>query len=245
MLNIFICEDDPRQRKLIETFVNKYIIIEDYDMSITLSTDNPTTLLSHVENRTESNGLYFLDVDLQHELNGIELGAKIRMIDISATIVFITTHFEMAHLVFVHKVEAMEYIIKDDIKKIETGIMECMQLAYRRYLDGKHSQHKYFTVRADDQVWNILYDDVLYFETNVSMHNKLILHTENGQIGFRSSINEVVSSAPEFYCCHKSFAVNPKKIRHIDRVAKTAEMVNGDLVPVAVRKMSELVRIVG
>ncbi|MCL2843100.1 MAG: LytTR family DNA-binding domain-containing protein [Oscillospiraceae bacterium] len=245
MLHVFICEDDLEQRTYMEKLVSKHIMETDYDMELALSADNPTDILDYLDQHPNQRGLYFLDVDLQHELNGIELGATIRKMDVSATIVFITTHSEMAHLVFIHKVEAMEYIIKDDPKTIETGVKECMQLAYQRYLNGKHSQNKYFSLKSGDQTWNILHDDILFFETDSDNRNKLILHTTNGLIGFRGVINEVKKIGPEFFCCHKANVVNVNKIKRVDRALRTIELVNGDTIPVAIQKMSELLRRLG
>ncbi|MCL2427187.1 MAG: LytTR family DNA-binding domain-containing protein [Oscillospiraceae bacterium] len=242
MLRIYICEDRPEQRELIERLVNKVVMEEDYNLEFAVSFDNPTTLLGHLEINPVKGALYFLDVDLQHEMNGIELGAKIREIDISATIVFVTTHSEMAHLVFVHKVEALEYIIKDDPKKMVSSIKDCIQLAYRRYLDGKHSLRKYFVVNTGASTWNVPYDEILYFETHVNMPHKLILHTATGEIDFRGKLSDVIASAPEFFTCHRSFVVNPEKIKYVDKAKKKIELINGEVIPVSALRMSELLR---
>ncbi|MCL2841841.1 MAG: response regulator, partial [Oscillospiraceae bacterium] len=126
-----------------------------------------SALLEYLNKRQVQSGLYFLDVDLQSDLNGIELGAEIREIDVSATIVFITSHANLLPQVFRYKVEAMEYIVKDSpAEEIEKRVIECMQLAYQRYLGGKHTQVKYFTAKIGDQMLNIPFDDILFFESS-------------------------------------------------------------------------------
>jgi len=246
MLNIFICEDRPDQRALIERLVNKVVIEENFDVGFAVSVDNPPALLSYLENNPIRNALYFLDVDLQHEMTGIELGAKIREFDTSATIVFITTHSEMAHLVFEYKVEAMEYIIKGDTDKLEVGIRECIQLAYQRYLSGKRTERKHFVVNTGGGVWNIPYDEILYFETNAHTNNKLILHTKTGEIDFRSTLSDVTHSAPEFYLCHKSFVVNPKSIKHVHKANRKLwiELVNDEIIPVTAKRLPGLLEVI-
>jgi len=242
MLNVFICEDRPNQREMIEQFINNVVIDENYDVGLAVSFNNAVGLLRYLNINPVKSALYFLDVDLQDEINGIELGAKIRELDVSATIVFITTHSEMANLTFKYKVEAMDYIVKGDIDRLKTGIKECIALAYQRYLNSKHSEIKYFVVNANGSAWNIPYDDILYFETNTNSSNKLVLHTKTGEIDFRSTLYDVVQSAPEFILCHKSFAVNPGNIKRVNR-AKTdrhVEMVSGELIPVSKSRMSVL-----
>jgi len=246
MLNIFICEDDQMQREMLERIVNRIVMEEEYDISFAVSVDSPTTLLDYLEKNTIKGALYFLDVDLQSEMNGIELGAKIREMDLSAVIAFITTHSEMLPLVFTHKVQALDYIIKDDPKKIDQGVRECIQLAYQRYLASKSpSQSKQFVVNTGSIIWNIPYDEILYFETNLSMSHRIIMHTEDGTIDFNGTLSEVVESAPEFFTCHRSFVVNPRKIKCVQKTKskKCIELLNGETIPVARSRISELMGI--
>ena len=77
MLNIIICEDDLRQREQVESIVKTYIATQQCDITLALSTANPTEVLNHMRSHPDKQKLYFLDVDLGHELlSGIELGAK-------------------------------------------------------------------------------------------------------------------------------------------------------------------------
>lgn len=45
------------------------------------STGNPLEVLEFVKSQSRIIGLYFLDVDLQHEMSGLTLAAKIRDYD--------------------------------------------------------------------------------------------------------------------------------------------------------------------
>jgi len=243
MLYVFICEDDPIQRKKAEAIVHSYTAPDGVGMELALSTASPAELLDYLETHPNRNGLFFLDVDLGADINGIELGAKIRELDHTATIVFITTHAELAYLTFAYKVEAMDYIAKDSPEGIEGRARECMELAYQRYLVGNTSPPKYFRIQAADQVWNIPHDDILFCETDPSTPHKLIMHTENGLIGFRDTISEVEKIGSEFYSCHKSYVVNTKKIKTVDKAKREVEMISGDRIPVAVRKISELLKL--
>jgi len=241
MLHILICEDDLKQRTRMETLVNKYIISDDLYMNLALSVDNPSALLEYLETQQVKSGLYFLDVDLQSELNGIELGAEIRKLDVSATIVFITSHANLLPQVFQYKVEAMEYIVKDSpAEEIKRRVSECMQLAYQRYLDGKHTQIKYFTAKIGGQMLNILYDDILFFESSIMQQRKLLLHKASSELEFRGYINDVSNLGLPFFRCHQSFVVNLNHIKRIDTVTREVEMTGGAIVPIARRKMAEL-----
>ncbi|MCL2427156.1 MAG: LytTR family DNA-binding domain-containing protein [Oscillospiraceae bacterium] len=243
MLHIFICEDNDVHRTKLESVISKHLLLNDFDMSLALSANNPTTLLDNIKTHTGRNGLYFLDVDLQCDINGIELAVEIKKLDVSATIVFVTTLSEMSHLVFKYKVEAMDYIPKDiPANEAERRIAECMQVAYQRFLDGKHSSIKYFTIKIGDQVLNTPYRDILYFESSVNQRHKLLLHTTDSILEFRGHINDVARLGSPFIMCHQSYVVNLDKIRQVDKVNRLIEISNGDTITISRRRIAEILQ---
>jgi len=246
MLHIIICEDDIGQRAYMESAISKYIAAEDYEIKLSLSSGDPTQVLAYTKAHPDRRGLYFLDIDLQHnQMDGIELGSKIREADPLAKIVFITTHSELAYLTFQHKINAQDYIVKDRPQDIRTRVSECITEAYKLYLKEKHEQMKYFKVDANGEIWNIPHDDILFFETHVSIRHRVILHTENDKIDFRGFLGEIETLIPEFYRCHKSYLLNASKISYIDKLAKEAVMINGMRVHIARKKMPKLAEIIG
>jgi len=246
MLHILICDDDPKQRARIEAIVRKQLISDEADMKLAGSADNPSALLKYLENHRIQSGLYFLDVDLQSDLHGFELAAEIRKLDVSATIVFITSFAERIQEVFQYRVEAMDYIVKSDsAEEVERRVIECIQLAYARYLRGKHSNDKFFPVKAGDQTLNIPYDDILFFETSTEFRHRVLLHRKNDSTEFYGKISEIEKLGPPFFRCHHSFVVNVKHVRRVDTTRREAEMVNGETIPIAVRRMKGLLKCMG
>jgi len=209
-------------------------------MTLALSAESPTTLLEYLEAHRNKTGLYLLDIDLQSDINGIELATKIKKMDVSATIVFITTHSEMVHYVFRVKLEAMEYILKDSPpEEIEERVIECLHTTYQRFLEGKHAKCKYFTVKAGEQKFNIPHDDILFFESNLNRRNKILLHKVDGMVEFYGTITDVSSLGMPFCKCHQSFVVNVQHVKRLDKVSREIEMIDGTIIPVAKRKMTE------
>ena len=49
MLNIFVCEDDPMQRKNVVQIIKNTVLIEELDMRLILDTPNPYELLEAVK----------------------------------------------------------------------------------------------------------------------------------------------------------------------------------------------------
>ena len=245
MLHVLICDDDPRHRAKMESIITKHIATADVQMELIVSASGPEEVLEYLKKHPDKRGLYFLDVDLQHEIDGITLGVEIRKTDPLAKIVFVTTHEELAHLTFKQKVKALDYIVKDRPEDVETRTIECVREAYRRYMQEKDAEPKFFTVNTNGALWNIPHDDILFFETHPRITERMILHMENNEIDFRGIISKIESLVPEFYRCHKSFLVNPSKIARVDKVTKEAIMLDGSRAHVAAKKMSDLVRMVG
>ncbi|WP_260484812.1 response regulator [Listeria booriae] len=153
MIEVFICEDEDNQRAEIVKYVESYIMIEEFDMQLALATGDPEELLSYVQLSGEGMGLYFLDVDLKHaHLDGLSLAQQIREYDPRGFIVFITTHAELSYLTFTYKVEAMDYIIKDDFDKVRNRIFDCLKSVEERVSRERKDVGKFFTFRSGEKV---------------------------------------------------------------------------------------------
>ena len=241
MLKIFICEDNYKQRSHIESIVYKHIMSTDFDMRLVLSTSTPVALLEYVKTHMPLGGIYILDVDLQSAIDGIELAAEIKKLDVSAVIVFITSHLEMVGNTFELKVEAMEYILKaSHLNNIEQRLIECINIAYERISIGKHPKVKHFTVKMGAQQIKVPLDDILYFETSPSQRNKILLHRVNGLLEFYGVINDLTDIDPKICQCHRSYVVNINHVMQINSAQRTLELSDGTVIPASRRRVKEL-----
>ena len=110
MLDIIICEDNTTQRKNLETIIENEV--RSAHIRIALSTNNPNEVIQYVQDSKSQNFIYFLDIDLQSNINGLELSKILRQHDPMGYIVFLTSHAELTLLTFQYKVRAMDFIIK-------------------------------------------------------------------------------------------------------------------------------------
>lgn len=239
MLNVFICEDNKNHLEKIQKIISNTLLIENLDMKISISTSDPYEILDYIKDN-KSTSLYFLDVDLKSSINGIQLAEKIREYDPRGFIVFITTHAEMSYLTFLYKVEAIDYIIKDNYQSISVRIRECILNAYKKYTALTNTAQKVFSVKNGDRILNIELDNILFFETSSSVH-KINLYTENKTIEFYSKMKDVEALLDNRFCrCHQSYIVNKDKIKEIDRSSRIIYMVDGSQCSVSVRCMKLL-----
>ena len=242
MLSIYICEDEFVQKEKLEKLVNDYITTKGLEMEIVLATDDPAAILNHVQENSEMGGLYFLDVALNHEMDGIALALQIRELDPSGKIVFLTVHGELAYLTFKYKIEALDYIIKDtDIEKMEKKVEECIQVAYERHLASKEPDQHYFVVKTSEKISVIPIEDIMYFRIS-DVRDRLVLHLKNSKIQFRGFLKEVENYHPEFIRVHHAIVANKHNIASIDVKKMVIEFVNGATCCVSARKLKSLER---
>ena len=78
MLDIFVCEDNAVQRQAIVQTIQNAVLIEELDMQLVLDTGDPYVLLEKVKT-SQDTGIYFLDIDLGSNINGMKLAQQIRL----------------------------------------------------------------------------------------------------------------------------------------------------------------------
>lgn len=240
MLKVFICEDNNLQRESVEKVVNNIITIESLDMEIALSTHSPKDILSYLKSN-KGRGLYFLDVDLKDDINGIQLAEKIREYDPRGFIVFITTHSEICGLTFQYKVEAMDYIIKNSSLDVDSRIKECILNANKKYSIDIGDIKKNFTFKIEDRTISMEYDDIIYFETSSTIH-KVIIHSINRQVEFYGKIKDIESKLDDrFYRCHRSYLINKNNIKEVNAKERKVFMINEEQCLVSSRKLKDLI----
>ena len=239
MLDIFVCEDDAVQRQAIVQIIRNTVLIEELDMQLVLEAGDPHVLLEKV--RTGKNtGIYFLDIDLGSDMNGMKLAQEIRLSDPRGFIIFITAHSELSHMTFQYRVEAMDFVLKDNPAEAKVKIRECLLNAMERHTLQTGRTHKVYTVRFCGRKISVDYNDILFFETSGNIH-KVILHGKDRQIEFSGTIKELADTLDDnFVRCHRSFLVNKNNIKEVDVKKRMIHFTNGETCLMSTRMMKGL-----
>ncbi|OOM79584.1 accessory protein regulator protein A [Clostridium puniceum] len=239
MNNIIICEDDVNQRKQLESILATEI--KKFNCKIALSTDNPHEVIRHIDNRTNS-FVYFLDVDLNSDLNGFELAKLIRTYDPNGYIIFLTGHAELTLLTFQYKVQALDYIIKGDVNILKTKVADCLNAVHTTLNAAKAKVDTKISIEVGNNVVLLDFEDILFFETAGKEH-KISVHTFNGQSEFYGTLKNIEKTvSSDFYKTHRSYLVNTKKIKSIDKNNMVIEMVNDEICYVSLRYLKGLLK---
>lgn len=239
MLEVVICEDNSVHLEKLKGIIKNTILREKLDLRIGVCTANPKEVIEYIKEH-KITGIYFLDVDLKNTMNGIKLGETIRNMDSEGFIIFTTTHLEMSYLAFKYKVEAMDYVIKDECDSKER-INSCLLKAYDTYFRNKHDE-ELITIKEDTRIIRIKPSNILFIETTGIAH-KIRVHEHNRQIEFYGNLKDVQKLLPSnFYRCHKSYIVNRDKIDEIDKKHNIIIVENGEECYVSFRYMRGLLR---
>jgi len=217
--------------------------MENLDAKLAVSTNTPYAILGYLGEH-EVNGLYFLDVNLNSSIDGIALAEKIRKYDPRGFIVFVTMYGEALHITFKYKVEALDFITKDDTS-LEARICECIRNAYNKYTATSAtpslSQDRFVFKRSNDSLISLCTSKILYFESSPTKSHRTTVYSEDSVYDFYSSLNDIEKSIDEtFFRCHKSVIVNLKKITEVDGSGRIAHLSDGSTCPISSRKMARL-----
>ena len=208
-------------------------------MQLVLDAGDPYLLLEQVKT-SQNTGIYFLDIDLNSDMNGLKLAQQIRLFDPRGFIIFITAHSELSYMTFQYRVEAMDFVLKDNPAEAKVKIRECLLNAMERYTLQTNKIHKVYTMELGGRKISVDYDEIFFFETSRNIH-KVILHAKDRQIEFSGAIKELTNILDDnFVRCHRSFLVNKNNIKEVDAKNRIIYFNNGETCLMSTRMMKEL-----
>lgn len=234
LLNFVICDDTHSEsiRDAIEPIIDELNIGK-----IVMTEKSPDKVMEYIKNNKVPTA-YFLDIELNSSINGIDMARLIREKDSSSYIVFITAYEKFAFLTYKYKLNVVDYIVKpvnknDVIYCIETI---CNLEKDKKFIEDDEDKKDYIlNIKSGWKQYRIDARDIIYIEV---IKNKIIIHIETGQISFFSTLKDVRDKLPSvgvdsIMICHKSYMVNIKKISCIDK--NDVIMINGDRCPLSRR----------
>ncbi|ASA22379.1 response regulator transcription factor [Paenibacillus donghaensis] len=238
-MNIFILEDNLIQQQRLERIIKELSLKHQIRYRSLFSTAKPDHLLSHIENVADHQ-LYFLDLEIKHEEHkGLTVAQEIRKKDPYGTIVFVTTHSELAPITFEYRVAALDFIEKElqeeeFIRKVEDCLLIANSLRTIPVSPDNFSFENKYTS------FQLPFSDILYFETMEIAH-KIRLITKSKVLDFYAELNEIADYDERLFRCHRAFVVNLANIRSIDKKNKLIMFDHNESCPVSRRLQKETI----
>lgn len=238
MVRIYICEDNQRHLEEIKRHVGYFASFSEWNMQIATASVFPEDILDQLVVDHEPN-IYIFDVDLKgtSNINGFQLGKKIRERDPLGFLIYLTSHVELSYLTFQFHVNAIDYIEKNGIEDWHDRMTTCLKEIERQLaLDKKNQEKRVLDLITFSGPTNFYMEEIIAFEA-IPDH-KLILYLQNEKTTIlQKSLEQLESELGEaFFRCHRSFLINQKRIQRIEVDYSSVVMENQMIVPIAYRK---------
>lgn len=243
MLKVYIIEDEVSQRERLVSFVKKTIRDLSLDMELALSTDKVKELICSIEGKG-SMGLYFIDIDLGQDIHGLELAQIIRKHDKNGFIIFVTTHSELSVLTFKYKINAMDFILKDDINIMYDRMKECLVKAnlIKEKVDIENDKIISIDIGKKNVCFNK--EKIIFFEFD-EKSKKILLHGVNRQVEFNGNIKELENKVGNnFFLVNSKSLINLKYVKSINKSKRYVLMNNGEKCKIGFGRMSKIFKII-
>lgn len=243
MLPIYICEDDKRQLENITKIITDIINTESLNnvLDVVCASQDPKIIIDKLY-KNQKQSLYFLDIDLgSNQMNGLELGMEIRKLDPRGFIVVVTVHTEMTLTTFKSKIEAMDFIEKDQPYSMPERIRECIFRTLELYSLSQEDNKKILRLKNGKR-----FDltDILYIEATQKQPGKILINTKISSIQVATTLSDIISKLDRaYYQCHRSYIINFRHIAKIDSFRGMAILNNGQEIPISFRRRRDTYRL--
>ena len=217
MINIFLCDDNEvylaRYQETINSLAKKYNIPVDIKIFT-----NGESLLFNIEEDITKPDIIYLDIVMDN-INGIQLAKKLRKIDCTAEIIFISSSDDYVFESF--DVEPLHYIVKgsrNKKEKFEEIFLKAINIA-------KKKDAERFLCRCKGVNKSIKLREITHF---IIEGRKVKVFYENTSFEFYATIEKLLVNLPTntFVRCHRSVIVN---IRYVETfTATTAVLSTGE-----------------
>lgn len=204
-LNIAICDDDKAHVGIIREYINRINIGYDIQIFEAYSGEEMLELIksTHID-------LIFLDIEMK-ELNGIEVGKKIREINEDTIIVFLTGYRDYALEAF--QIESYQYIIKPITFENFNILMQKILIRLKE-MSAYRYVNDVFTFKTRDEIVSLKYKCIYYFERQ---GKRIHVSSQVGDydfIGTLKSIDDFLN--PNIFMrCHQGYIVNTDKLLNV------------------------------
>ena len=219
-MRIAICDDERAMLDLLQQKTRDLLAREDLNADVA-TFENGEALLREYGAETHPFDILLLDIRMD-DVDGIEVARRIREVDESVLIVFITSSAE--YVFRGYEVRAFRYLMKTELSYgFDRVLRETL-----RALESP-AEHM-FSFQFGSEKIRLPSRHILYFESSRRVI-RIVLAGEEYKTYAKLDDIERELSGHEFIRCHQSFLVNA---RHIEKLETGAlRLTNGTVLPVS------------
>ncbi|MEJ6348684.1 LytTR family DNA-binding domain-containing protein [Holzapfeliella sp. He02] len=214
-ISIYICEDNPTYLTLIESIISDYLLFHEQRFKLALVTSNPDEFVQILESTQAQNSLYFLDLELNHKLTGLDLAKIIRQNDPEGKIIFISNYDSVITQSVHQHIEILGFVDKSLSQTVlRAEIFKLMELTENRIYQQLQNKQQLFSFKVGTMLYNLNFSEILFIKS--AKNHQLTLQTKNSSHSFYGTLKEIVIQYPELLRISRTTLVNPANIEQID-----------------------------
>lgn len=203
-MNIVVCDDDIQILSKIEALINECYRGEEnrYSCDVFLSGEE---LLKHLNTDFNRYQIYILDIEMNN-VTGLQIAAAIREKNMSAIIIFVTSHKELMQEAF--DVLAFHFLVKPlDEEKTKKVLLRAIE-----YLNLRKCIYQF---KKGKKINSLFYEQIIYFE---SIKRQTCIHASNNLYYYYGTLKQIIDviDLQLFVQVHNSFIVNMEYIETVD-----------------------------
>ncbi len=223
MLNFYICDSDEKTINAISIIVKQLNNEEKIEARVVSATKSPSKFYEDIEKGIKANkpsdiNAYIFDIDLKCSVNGIQLARRIRDIDKKGYIVFETARIECMIYLFKYNIGAFAFLDKPMKRDELSRTIQNVYSDSKEFLaECRRIQPALISFKSGRKTINLDTHDLIMIEAS---GNKCFVYTENHKYDTYENLGELLDKANKsvevMHKVHRTYAINPEKIKEID-----------------------------
>lgn len=210
MINFIIYEDEEKMKNMYKDIIHNFFGNINDGYKIIEYDEYKPDLIKKIES-IEGKKIFLMDIEVPGK-TGLELAREIRNNgDWLSPLIIITTHEHLKTEGFTGRMLMLDFLSK--YNDLRNSLKDSIMTAYNIV-----SSYKTISFKQKGEIYQILYEDILYIEKNLN-DNYVTIETKHDSITIKGSINNIISflsADPRFMKTHRSCIVNLVNIKIYD-----------------------------
>lgn len=226
---VYLLEDNPSQLQAIKAIMEDYLLFHYQHFYLAKASSDPEDIAACFHDQAKQPGLYFLDIEIDGQAEGLTLAQEIKRLDPYGRIVFITAHPNYAPLTLQNHLEPLGYIHKDDLDSLRSEIFTCFKLFYQRLYPGQETNQPQLQLKSGSKTYLIELKDLLSIQTTQKPHI-LEFTTRSSTLQSYGALKDF-DQLPGFFRLSQSALVNLDWIDQVSPLKRRVTLNNGQVFP--------------
>lgn len=224
---VYLLEDNPGQLQAITGIIEDYILFHNKSFYLAKASSEPEEIAAAFSDQPKQPGLYFFDIEIKGQAEGLSLAQEIKRLDPYGRIAFITAHSSYTPLTLQQHLEPLAYIHKADFDSLRQEIITCFELFYQRLYPGQETKQASLQIKAGSQTYLVDLQDLYSIQTTQKPHI-LEFTTRSSTLQSYGALKDF-DQLPGFFRLSQSALVNLDHIDQVSPLTRRLTLSNGQV----------------